>query len=103
MSRRVPANPIAALAPKVGAAMACEQLLSLERAHDRAAAEFDEFRNTLEATIGRMPQDEFVRLSKEMDKAWDALLAARYMLFRHFREHGCKSDEVSAAAGGTNA
>ena len=78
--------------------MTCPERAKLEKDHDEAQAAVEAAGNLLRSRIGVSQRDEYDRLSRAADDAWNRLNHARGRLDHHIRKHGCQA-QCSAALG----
>ncbi len=78
--------------------MPCPERAKLEKDHDDARASVETVGTLLRSRVGVSQKEEYDRLSRAADEAWNKLSQARGRLDRHIGEHGCQS-ENSAASG----
>ncbi len=67
----------------------CEERARLEQEHDQSVVEFEDAQKRLKASIGITPKDQFLRLDRTADEAWQKLNRARSTLDQHIRQHRC--------------
>ena len=75
--------------------MSCTQRERLQKKYDKASATLEAARQRLGSRIGICPRGEFLALSDELDRAWEALESARTAMDDHIRMHCCLS-QISA-------
>ena len=79
--------------------MLCPHRAWLERNYERARATLDVVREQLRARIDICPIAEFLALSDELYRTWEAVDIAHTCLDDHVREHCCLAQHNTVAPG----
>ena len=76
--------------------MGCAERQRLEREHAEAGSTFHAALHALRNNIGTCPQEEYLRLDREADEAWNRMHRTRNALDGHLRNHNCMNQSSTA-------
>jgi len=71
--------------------MQCLEIVALEEKLQRARAAFEAVVQNYRKRIGVCPYEEYLRLSKRLERAWHAFERTRQDVEQHIQDHCCLS------------